>query len=83
MAELKNMTVQALRNLARKALGPGHSKLKTKTELIEALHSAERKVAGAAEKAATKVKLATGRAVRATEKVVESVRGKGSAAPGP
>ena len=82
MAELKNMTVEALRNLARKALGPGYSKLKTKAELIEALQSAERKVAGAAEKAATKLKQATGRAVRATGKMVESVRRKGSAAPG-
>jgi len=79
MAELKNMTVQALRNLARKVLGPGYSKLKTKTELVAALQSAERKVAGAAEKAATKVKQATGKAVRATGKVVESVSGKGAA----
>ena len=34
MAEFKNMTVQTLRDLARKALGAGHSKLKTKAELI-------------------------------------------------
>src|SRR6266542_1200293 len=77
MAEFKNMTVQALRDLARKALGRGHSKLKTKTELIQALQAAERKVSGAAERAATKMKEATGRAARATEKVVESVRAKG------
>lgn len=82
MAEFKNMTVQTLRDLARKALGAGHSKLKTKAELIEALQSAERKVAGAAEKAATRVKQATGRAVRATGKMVESMRAKGSAAAG-
>ena len=82
MAELKNMTVQNLRDLARKTLGSGHSKLKTKAELIEALQAAERKVAGAAEKAATKIKQATGRAVRATGKVVDAVRGKGSAAAG-
>src|SRR5690349_13969634 len=62
MAELKNMTVQALRDLARKALGRGHSKLKTKTELIEALQAAQKKVAGAAEKAASKVRAAAGRA---------------------
>src|SRR5690348_13654574 len=62
MAELKNMTVQALRDLARKELGRGHSKLKTKTELIEALQAAQRKVAGAAEKAASKVREAAGRA---------------------
>jgi uncharacterized protein len=76
MAELKNMTVQALRDLARKALGRGHSKLKTKTELIEALQAAQKKVAGAAEKAATKVKEATGRTAKATGRAVENVRGK-------
>jgi uncharacterized protein len=76
MAELKNMTVQALRDLARKALGRGHSKLKTKNELIEALQAAQKKVAGAAEKAATRVKQATGRTAKATGRAVESVRGK-------
>jgi hypothetical protein len=78
MAELKNMTVQALRDLARKAIGRGHSKLKTKKELIEALQAAERKVSDAAEKAASKMKGATGRAARATGKVVgaESRKGK-------
>jgi hypothetical protein len=78
MAELKNMTVQALRDLARKALGKGHSRLKTKTELIQALQAAERKVTGVAEKAAGKAKEAAGRAARATERVMEGVRGKGS-----
>ena len=76
MAELKNMTVQALRDLARKALGRGHSKLKTKNELIEALQAAQKKVAGAAEKAASKVRQATGRTAKATERAVENVRGK-------
>ncbi|MFL5300298.1 MAG: DUF4912 domain-containing protein [Anaeromyxobacteraceae bacterium] len=76
MAELKNMTVQALRDLARKALGRGHSKLKTKNDLIEALQAAQKKVAGAAEKAATRVKQATGRTAKATERAVENVRGK-------
>ena len=79
MAELKNMTVQALRDLARKALGRGYSKLKTKNELIAALQAAEKKVAGAAEKAAGKIRQATTRVTRATEQVVESMRGKGSA----
>jgi hypothetical protein len=74
MAEFKNMTVQALRELARKALGPGHSKLKTKTELIEALQAARKKVVGAAGKAATKVKQATGHTAKATGRVVENVR---------
>src|SRR5512132_2898196 len=70
MAEFKHMTVQALRDLARKALGRGYSKLKTKEDLIEALQAAERKVTSAAGKAATRMKAAA----RATEKVVESVR---------
>ena len=80
MAEFKHMTVQALRDLARKALGRGHSRLKTKDELIEALQAAERKVTGAAGKAASKVRAATGRAARATDKMVAAVRSKGSEA---
>ncbi len=80
MAELKNMTVQALRELARKAIGRGHSKLKTKKELIEALQAAERKVVGAAEKVASKVKEASSRAARATGKLVDTVRGRGEPA---
>src|SRR5512146_2309193 len=93
MAEFKNMTVQALRDLARKAIGRGHSKLKTKAELIGALQAAEKKVVDAAEKAAekvkgatekavAKVKDATGEAVRATEKVVDAARAKGRSRPG-
>ena len=71
MAEFKNMTVQVLRELARKALGRGHSKLKTKAELIRALQAAESRVAGAAGKAAGKVKGAAGMAARATGKMVD------------
>jgi hypothetical protein len=41
MSEFKKMTVQRLRDLARKSLGPGHSKLKTKDELVAALEKAE------------------------------------------
>jgi hypothetical protein len=74
MAEFKNMTVQALRELARKALGRGHSKLKTKSELIAALQAAQKKVAGAAEKAAKKVKEAGSRTARATGTAVDKVR---------
>ncbi len=81
MAELKNMTVQALRDLARKAIGRGHSKLKTKKELIEALQAAERRVSDAAEKAARKMKEATGRAARSTGKAVGAVRVKGKEVP--
>ena len=48
MAELKNLTVQALRELARKALGRGHSRLRTKAELVAALQAAGKNVSGAA-----------------------------------
>ena len=37
MPDFKKMTLQDLRELARKKLGPGHSRLKTKGEIIEAL----------------------------------------------
>jgi hypothetical protein len=39
MADLKKMTVEGLRDLARRVLGPGHSR-KTKGELIDALEKA-------------------------------------------
>jgi len=70
MADFKNMTVQALRDLARKALGRGYSKL-TKSELVEALEAAEKKAARQAGKAVNTVK----RAARATQKVVEEAQG--------
>jgi hypothetical protein len=87
MAELKNMTVQALRELARKALGRGHSRLKTKGELVAALQAASKNVSDAAGKAvsgagraAARVKAATGRAAKAAEQVVESAtRGRAAA----
>ena len=37
MDDIKSMTVRYLRDLARKHLGRGHSKLKTKEELLAAL----------------------------------------------
>jgi hypothetical protein len=37
MSDFKKMTVESLRELARKTLGPGHARLKTKGELIRAL----------------------------------------------
>jgi hypothetical protein len=80
MAELKNMTVQALRDLARKALGRGHSRLKTKSDLVAALQAAGKNVSGAAARAVTGVKEATGRAAKAAEKVVETAtRGRAAA----
>ncbi len=65
MAELRDMTVRALRELARKVLGRGHSKLKTKAELVAALQAVERRVSAAAGKAASRI-----------EKVVGTVRSK-------
>jgi hypothetical protein len=56
MAELKDMTVRALRDLARKALGRGHSKLKTKRELVEALQAAESPRSGGLGSGAPEVK---------------------------
>ncbi|ACG72367.1 conserved hypothetical protein [Anaeromyxobacter sp. K] len=40
MPDLRKMTVESLRALARKVLGPGHSRLKTKAELVSALEEA-------------------------------------------
>jgi hypothetical protein len=40
MAEFEGLTVRALRELARKLLGRGHSKLRTKSDLIAALSKA-------------------------------------------
>lgn len=37
MDDLKKLTVRYLRTVARRYLGPGHSKLKTKTQLLSAL----------------------------------------------
>ena len=82
MAELKNLTVHALRDLARKALGRGHSKLKTKSELVAALQAARKSASGAAEKAAARLKKATGRAAEAASKAVATQRAKASAARG-
>ncbi len=39
MPDFKKMTLQSLRELARKKLGPRHSRLKTKVEIIEALEA--------------------------------------------
>ena len=40
LKDLKNMTVRALRELARSVMGPGHSNLKTRADLIAALGAA-------------------------------------------
>ena len=40
MDDLKNLSVERLRELARKHLGKGHSRLRTKAQLLEALKAA-------------------------------------------
>jgi uncharacterized protein len=40
MPDFKKMSVESLRELARKVIGPGHTRLKTKTELVNALEAA-------------------------------------------
>jgi hypothetical protein len=37
LKDLKKMTVRALRELARKVIGPGHTRFQTRTELVDAL----------------------------------------------
>ncbi len=73
MPDFKNMTVEALRELARKALGKGYSRLKTKSDLIRALEAAEKRVANATGKATARIRAATERAASATEKAAKQV----------
>ena len=40
MPDFTKMTVRSLRELARKLLGPGHSRLKTKADIVRALEEA-------------------------------------------
>lgn len=74
------MTVRSLRALARKVLGPGHSRLRTKSELVAALEQAERKVGSAVEKAGAQLGRATKRATDATGKAMRAARGAGKPA---
>ncbi|MGZ3460058.1 MAG: DUF4912 domain-containing protein, partial [Archangium sp.] len=70
MADLKSITVEYLRGLARKHLGRGHSKLKTKKELLAALVKRVpglAKLAGLEERGARKAPVAVSAASR-TEK---------------
>src|SRR4051794_20762799 len=65
MPDFKKMNVQRLRELARKALGPGSSRLKTKTELVNALEEAGAtpgSKGAAVEKPAARVRAAAARA---------------------
>ncbi len=79
MPDFKKMTVERLRELARKALGPGQSRLKTKADLVRALQDAEAPAPGPkpSQAAATRAAAATGKAVRAAK---GAVRDAGKAA---
>ena len=85
MADLKSVTVEYLRELARKHLGRGHSKLKTKDELLGALvklvPGLGKRVGGEEPKAEepkaakkAKAEAPVGRARAASKKVRETVR---------
>jgi uncharacterized protein len=65
MPDFKKMNVERLRELARKALGPGSSRLKTKAELVNALEEAGAtpgSKGAAVEKPAARVRAAAARA---------------------
>lgn len=79
MSDLKKMTVESLRELARKVLGPGYSRLKTKGDLVRALEAAgEGGVGGGAQaeraRPAGRAAAATGRAVRAAKEAGKAAR---------
>lgn len=77
MPDFKKMTVESLRELARKTLGPGHSRLKTKTELVRALEEAASGAANAAREAGSRARPAANRAAAATGKAVRAVKRAG------
>jgi hypothetical protein len=93
MPDFGKMTVQRLRDIARKAFGPGHSRFKTKADLVAALEEAERSRAGGekregerrarvAEKAAGAVRKATraaGETARAAARAGKEAVGAASA----
>ncbi len=79
MPDFKKMTVENLRELARKLLGPGHSR-KTKSELIAALEEAGGKtVAGSGEtdaraRAAGRAGSVAGKAAKAAQKAGQAAQ---------
>ncbi|ABS25322.1 DUF4912 domain-containing protein [Anaeromyxobacter sp. Fw109-5] len=80
MADLRKMTVESLRELARKVLGPGQSR-KTKKELVAALEAAERKAAPEAKRTTgAKARAAASRAAETTGKAVRAAKKAGKAA---
>jgi hypothetical protein len=74
MADFKKMTLETLRELARKTLGRGHSRLETKSQLVRALEAAARRQAPAARAAVGRASAATGKAVRAAKKAGKATR---------
>ncbi|BDG02069.1 DUF4912 domain-containing protein [Anaeromyxobacter oryzae] len=72
MPDFKKMTVQSLRELARKVIGPGHTRLKTKSELVSALEQAG--ASPAKEAPASRVRAAATRAAEATGKAVRAAK---------
>jgi hypothetical protein len=72
MADFKKMTVETLRDLARRVLGPGQSK-KTKGELIQALE-------GAGDEASRPGQAGSGRAAAAARSPSSSSKGSGGKA---
>lgn len=89
MPDFTKMTVRNLRELARKLLGPGHSRLRTKAEIVRALEeaaAAPTRAVGKVRAAATRAADATGKAVRAVgEAVGKAARSRraGGEAPAP
>jgi hypothetical protein len=79
MPDFKKMTLERLRELARKKLGPGHSRLKTKAEIVAALEASERE-ASAARPASARARSPGTRAAQATGKAVRAVKEAGKAA---
>ncbi|HEX9049732.1 MAG TPA: DUF4912 domain-containing protein [Anaeromyxobacter sp.] len=85
MPDLKKMTLQSLRELARKKLGPRHSRLKTKNEIIEALEAEGAAGGGEAREPpartpGARARAAGARAGEATAKAARAVKQAGKAA---
>jgi hypothetical protein len=77
MPDFKKMTVESLRELAKKTLGPAGARLRTKTELVRALEEAGRRGKEVAEEAGTRARKAGSRAAAATGKAVRAVKEAG------
>jgi hypothetical protein len=73
MPDFRKMTVERLREVARKVLGPGYSRLKTKSDLIRALEAAEEpgKRPAPPSRPAGSARVAAGKAVRAAKGVAK------------